>query len=501
MIDHILLVLSGAVSFLFAFVLTPLARDAFLRLGLVDRPDGKRKLHVSHVPRAGGIAITFAYVLTYGALLFVPWRHGPVFEQHFPSIVRLLPAATLIFTIGLVDDVFGLKPAQKLGGQVLAALLAIWGGVQIRGLAGFPLGEWMGPVATVIWLVGCANALNLIDGLDGLASGMGLFAALTSFLAALLQGNHMLALATLPLAGSLAGFLRYNFNPASVFLGDCGSLLIGFLLGCYGVIWSQKSATVLGMTAPLLALAIPLLDAVLAVVRRWLRGKPIFGADYQHIHHKLLERGLRHRDVVLVLYLAGGIFAALSLLQSLNLRQLGGAAVVLFCAVTWLGIRYLGYFEFGVAGRALFGGSLRKVLNGQILLHGMEHALARCRSVDECWKQVEDVVLQLGFTGIQARLGGRSYDIIRGETQACWQIRVPLPDRDYVNLWRGFGVPEQPGVVHQLVEMLHNRLAARLAALRCEQDIAAGGSSSPSRATADAPIEIAPAGFVKSEAR
>jgi UDP-GlcNAc:undecaprenyl-phosphate GlcNAc-1-phosphate transferase len=120
-----------------------------------------------------------------------------------------------------------------------------------------------------------------------------------------------------PLAGALLGFLRYNFNPASIFLGDCGSLTIGFLLGCYGIIWSQKSATMLGMTAPLMALAIPLLDTGLAIGRRFLRHQPIFGADRNHIHHQLLDRGLSPRRVALILYGVGGIAAVFSLMQSM----------------------------------------------------------------------------------------------------------------------------------------------------------------------------------------
>src|SRR5437764_1589081 len=137
--------------------------------------------------------------------------------------------------------------------------------------------------------------MNLIDGLDGLASGIGLFASATALLAALLQNNIALAYATVPLVGCLLGFLRFNFNPATIFLGDCGSLFIGFLLGCYGVLWSQKSATILGMTAPLMALSIPLLDTTIAIIRRFVRQQPIFSGDRDHIHHRLLDRGLTPR--------------------------------------------------------------------------------------------------------------------------------------------------------------------------------------------------------------
>ena len=225
---------------------------------------------------------------------------------------------------------------------------------------------------TLVWLVMCANAFNLIDGLDGLASGMGLFATLTTFLAAVLHGNESLALVTLPLAGALLEFLRYNFNPASVFLGDSGSLLIGFLLGSYGVIWSQKSATLLGMTAPLMALAIPLLDVCLSVTRRWLRGQPIFTADRGHIHHRLLDLGTTHRRVVLILYAVCGFYAALSLLQSLLSNQVGGLIIILFCAATWIGIQHLGYNEFDAAGRTLRSGAVQRLVHGQLAIQAFE---------------------------------------------------------------------------------------------------------------------------------
>jgi len=141
--------------------------------------------------------------------------------------------------------------------------------------------------------VACVNAFNLIDGLDGLAAGLGLFATLTTFAAALLQQNFELAIATVPLSGALLGFLRYNFSPATIFLGDCGSQTVGFLLGCYGVLWSQKATTLLGMTAPVMALSIPLLDTALSVARRLLGGRPIFRADRGHIHHRPWIAGLR----------------------------------------------------------------------------------------------------------------------------------------------------------------------------------------------------------------
>src|SRR5229473_2047143 len=202
----------------------------------------------------------------------------------------------------------GLTPWQKLAGQLLGSSIACWAGVRMLAIAGYPLPGWLDIPLTVMWLLACTNAFNLIDGIDGLASGVGLFATVTMLFAALLlQNNIALALATAPLAGALLAFLRYNFNPASIFLGDSGSLTIGFLLGSFGVVWSQKSATILGMTAPMMALGIPILDASLSIVRRFLRHQPIFTGDRDHIHHRLLKRGFAPRRVVLTLYAMASI--------------------------------------------------------------------------------------------------------------------------------------------------------------------------------------------------
>src|SRR5207248_2457378 len=166
-----------------------------------------------------------------------------------------------------------------------AACLAYWAGVHVLGVGGFSTHGWWSLPLTIMWLVGCSNAFNLIDGMDGLATGVGLFASFTMLAAALVQNNAPLALASAPLVGALLAFLRYNFNPASIFLGDSGSLTIGFVLGCFGAIWSQKSATLLGMTAPVMALSVPLLDTGIAVVRRFIRRQPIFSPDRNHVHH------------------------------------------------------------------------------------------------------------------------------------------------------------------------------------------------------------------------
>src|SRR5215472_5178691 len=380
----ILLDLAG-IAFFFSLVLTPYVRDAAVKFNLVDRPDSARKIHAQPIPRVGGVAIAIAYVLAFGLILVLPYR-GLSFDVHtvVPRAMSLLPAAGLVFCIGLVDDIWGLKPWQKLIGQIVAALFAYWAGVRIDFLQWHQLHFWLSLPVTVLWLIGCANAFNLIDGLDGLAAGVGLFATVTTLLAGLINHNLPLVLVTAPLAGCLLGFLRYNFNPASIFLGDSGSLLIGFLLGCYGAMWSQKSATLIGLTAPMMAMAIPLMDVALSVVRRFLRNQPIFGADRGHIHHRLLARGLTPRRAALCLYMICAAGAALSLLQDRAHSRVGGVIILLFCTGAWIGVQHLGYAEFGVARRMIVKGTLRSFIDLQLRIHEFERVLGQCSKIEDC---------------------------------------------------------------------------------------------------------------------
>jgi UDP-GlcNAc:undecaprenyl-phosphate GlcNAc-1-phosphate transferase len=244
----------GGISIILALILTPLVRDRIGKLGFLDHPDGGRKLHAGPVPRVGGIAIALSYVATFAIALALPFNYGHVLHKALPDILRLTMVAAVIFFTGVVDDLVGLKAKQKLLGIGGASMLAYWAGIRvnIHSLNHLPEWPWLGFAITVLWLVGCTNAFNLIDGMDGLAAGVGLVAAITMLVAALTQCNLPLALATMPLVGCLLGFLRYNFNPASVFLGDSGSLLIGFLMGCYGALWSEKSVTFVAMTVPVL---------------------------------------------------------------------------------------------------------------------------------------------------------------------------------------------------------------------------------------------------------
>jgi UDP-GlcNAc:undecaprenyl-phosphate GlcNAc-1-phosphate transferase len=420
-------------AFLIALVLTPIVRDIFRSYNMVDRP-GYRKVHAYPIPRVGGIAIAIAYgvALLTGAgsdSAFLAWK--------------LLPAATLVFITGLLDDFFSLRPIVKIAGLVCAASMVFGSGLHIGDLANQPLPVWLDYPLTVFWLLLASNALNLIDGLDGLCAGMGLMATLTLFSAALLRHNLPLAHATFPLAGALVGFLCYNFAPATVFLGDSGALLIGFLLGCYGMIWTQKASTLLSILVPLLALSIPLLDVSLSVLRRFLRNQPIFTGDQRHIHHRLLDRGFSVKQAVWVLYLFSALAAAMALLCTSPLAgQYQSVVMVLFGVVAWIGIRQLRYSEFDVAGHFLFGGGFKKAMDGRLKFERLGLELGGSSDPDSWWCALVDGTVSLNVTEVRwtGPRGARS-KVLAATVLPSWSFRICPTDADSIEIRGTFPDP------------------------------------------------------------
>jgi UDP-GlcNAc:undecaprenyl-phosphate GlcNAc-1-phosphate transferase len=426
----------GIVSCVLSLILTPLVRNASLRLGLVDQPDQARKFHVAPVPRLGGVAIFLAVICSYALLLAVRLSSGTIVWEGLPLIVRLTPALAVIFGTGLVDDVMGVRPWKKLTAEVVAAALAWFGGVHMSGIVGYSTIGVVGFVGTVLWIVACTNAINLIDGVDGLAAGICLFASLTMLIAASINHNFPLALAVVSMVGALIGFLRYNLNPASIFLGDSGSLTLGFLLGCYAAVWGEKSSTLLGMTAPLLVLAVPLIDVGLAIVRRFLRGQPIFSADRDHIHHKLLSRGYAPQHVVLLIYGICSIGATVSVLLTFYHQTYRGFVIVLVLLAAWLGLQHLGYSEFGIVGKMLIGGGFRSVLSSQFALDSFEREFRDDMSLRECWETLLRSSSEFGFSGVDFHLDD---EVHRVGVAEGWQARIDFPGHGYINLWRESG--------------------------------------------------------------
>ena len=452
----------GGIAVVLALILTPLVRDHIGKLGFLDHPDGDRKKHALPVPRVGGIAIVISYVGTFAIALALPFSYTFILHRALPNILQLSLVAAVVFLTGVLDDLMGLNAWQKLMGIGGAAVLAFWAGIRvdIHLLHSLPAWPWLGFAITVIWLVGCTNAFNLIDGMDGLAAGVGLVATLTMLIAAFTQGNLPLALATMPLAGCLIGFLRYNFNPASVFLGDSGSLLIGFLLGCYGALWSEKSVTLVALTVPLLSVSIPLLDVALSIARRFLRDRPIFKGDRGHIHHKLLDRGLTPKRAVLTIYGVCGFVAILSLLVSATHNQFSGLIVILFCGAAWIGIQHLEYPEFAMAGRMFLKGKFRQIIDVETRLLDFERELSQVSDLEECWSRVLAGTREFGFQGVRMSIYGTVFeDLGIRNGHALWQLRIPLPGSQYVNFFRDFKTEINPMVLSAFVSAVERGLS------------------------------------------
>jgi UDP-GlcNAc:undecaprenyl-phosphate GlcNAc-1-phosphate transferase len=420
-------------SFGMCAVLTLLTRNLCLRFRLVDQPDKTRKFHRQPIPRLGGVAIAITYVSAFAALLLLGTQTSLWIAIQLPVIWGLLPAAVIVFFTGVLDDIFNIKPAHKFAGQAVAAIWAYFAGIQIGSVVSLEIPQWLSFALTVLWLVGCSNAFNLIDGMDGLAAGLGFFAAFTMLIAAVLQENFGLALAVTPLVGCLLAFLLFNFNPASIFLGDSGSLLIGFLLGCFAVVWMQKTATVLGIVAPLMALAVPLVDMGLAVVRRFLRHRPIFSADRGHIHHILLDRGLTPRNAALLLYGVAFLGACLALVVCSS-NAWAGMVLIVFCLALLIGVRRLGLVELDTLQSMIVRGTFRHMVDRQIAIRSFEQALAAVNGRTEIWELVRLGARDFGFARVRLLMHGfESEDRFREvHADSAWLFRVPLGESSWV---------------------------------------------------------------------
>ncbi len=366
-------------ALLLSLLITPLIKRMALNLRAVDDP-GHRKIHTVQIPRLGGIAVFISFMAVFYSTLWL--EVGKLEKVSFsPSfLIAFAVAGALIVLLGVLDDVWSLRPVSKLALQVLAAGIVMWHGLLIRMLEIPFIGDFdLGPLAipfTLLWIVGITNAINLIDGLDGLAAGVTFIASLTLFLISLSMGKYDMALFSVVLAGSIMGFLRYNFNPAQIFLGDSGSLFLGFTLANFSLVGAMKSSTAVALLIPIIALGFPIMDTMLAMIRRAARAmkqgrgvmysfKEIGRPDREHVHHKLMDLGYTHRRTVVLLYglcLVFGIFAFILT----AFRDEVVATILFFVALlVFVMVRVLGYLEFrGLKEGNFLEGFVRRVNNG-----------------------------------------------------------------------------------------------------------------------------------------
>lgn len=339
---------------LISFLLTRVVRNLANARGWVSGPASARHIHNGFVPRLGGVAIFISFTIVAGSLIAVTRSFGDGASLPARTIGFIIGSATLVFLLGLYDDFRPLKPHVKFAVEAVAGALLFFAGLGVFNIpllfGSYNIG-WLGLPITILWVLWITNAFNLLDGVDGLAAGSALFSTLTVFVVSLVSGNFLVSTLTLALAGAILGFLRFNFNPATIFLGDCGSLFIGFMLSALALAGVQKGSTIVAVAIPVVSFGLPVLETVLSVFRRFLSGEPLFTPDRGHIHHKLLQRGLSQHQVVFVLYVVSAVCGLLSLfLLNPSGPTVGIVLFVIFAGV-WLGVQQLGYHEFGELSR------------------------------------------------------------------------------------------------------------------------------------------------------
>ena len=368
------------VALLFSLILTRWVRGLAARRGWVAVPDSGRHLHGTPKPRLGGVAIFLAFLLaTLFALLVARFDGQLNFGFSSKELLPIVLAGALIFLVGVYDDIRGLGPYTKFALQTAAGLILFAGGLRFHHFAVLFRGEtlrWFVDLPlTLLWVLTITNAFNLIDGIDGLAAGSALFSTIVVFVVALLNHASLTPFLALAMAGAIVGFLHYNLSPATIFLGDSGSLFIGFMLSALALQSAEKAPTIVAVAIPVVSFGLPILETVLSILRRWLSGRPLFVGDREHIHHQLLARGLSQQQVLVVLYGASAFFGLLSLFL---LRPTGaaiGLVLVILGSGIWIGVQHLGYLEFG---------ELRRIAQRSIEQRGVVvNNLAIRRSVKE----------------------------------------------------------------------------------------------------------------------
>ncbi len=428
--------------------LTPIITRFAKRRKLFDHITNSRKVHSGRIPRLGGIAIVAGFYAPLLALILYPTGLGSMFYADAVRAFAFLFGGLAIAGLGIFDDIFGCGAVEKFCVQVLVALYVFWAGFRIDTLllgdAVVPLGV-IGPLVTVLWIVGVINALNLIDGLDGLAAGIALATALTNFVIAWRGDQPLMGLWMAALAGSIVAFLRFNFHPATIFMGDGGSLFLGYVLAVASIRTSQKSSAAVSLLIPIVALALPIADTLLAMARRGLRGRPMFSGDKEHIHHRLLAVGLSHRQVVLVLYGVAAFLGGVAIGIATFAPQLGMAVLIGVVLVALIGLRRLGFFRLENTVEAL--NHRRRNLELRHAVREVSESLRTANSLDAVMESVAAFAPALSADRVRIELSSQG-DRPFPEAPSASPVRsVPVRVRGRF--------PIEPGLGHVIVDWTH----------------------------------------------
>ncbi|CAN5414386.1 hypothetical protein BH09GEM1_BH09GEM1_35640 [soil metagenome] len=437
------LVLAAAAILVVAYatsaLVQPLVRRVAFRLGFLDYPDTERRMHAQAVPRLGGVGVFVALLIT------APVSAALDSSRHFLTLLPLIYATALggalLFVVGLADDIRGVRPVAKLIVQAAAALIVYQYGFRIQHLVLPPDViidlEWLSLPVTVLWIVGLSNAFNLIDGADGLAGGVATIALLATAISATVLHNRPIVWCSLALIGAMLGFLRFNWPPARIFLGDSGSLVVGFLLAILTVKGSTRADGAIFALAPIFALSYPLLDTGISMLRRWLRGESLSRADGRHIHHQLQALGLGPRQTLMVLYGMSMLVAAMGLSATFAPPQftiavaVAGAAILVLIIV--YGAQFLQYHELLEAGSSITSAVMtaRQRVKDKIYARDVARLIQLARSTEELRAVIEGSADLFRFAHMELRWGMSratppASKVTRKNAARLWALDYPI---------------------------------------------------------------------------
>jgi UDP-GlcNAc:undecaprenyl-phosphate GlcNAc-1-phosphate transferase len=401
------------VALTLSLVLTPLAGKLGIRFGAMDEPNG-RKLHGKPIPRTGGLGIFVVFVLTLVISSFFNTNVSNLLVLD-RQVIFLLAGAIICFNIGLFDDFRRLGPYAKFLFQIIAASVAYWGGIHIGGFNVLGVYIKVGLLSyfvTVFWFILFINAVNLVDGLDGLAGGIVVFTSVVMVILSVFREDYLTALLFTALGGSVLGFLRYNFNPATIFLGDGGSYFLGYAIAGLSIMGSVKSQVGAAMLIPMLALGVPLFDTILSPLRRFVRGKKMFRPDNGHVHHRLVGMGLTTKKAVLIIYMLTFLLCIMAVVM-VNLRdEQAGLFLVVLGAGAVIFVRKLGYFEY-IGSDKIYGWF--KDLTDEAGISRQRRSFlslqidtGRSESIEDLWQNITMALKMLEFDMAELHLNSKN---------------------------------------------------------------------------------------------
>ena len=430
-----------ASSLMCSLGITPYVRRFAKSRGRLPVPSTERHLRTLQIPRLGGIAIFVAFLVGMSVVLLRNWLFPPrILEIHLPTLFTILLAALVVFILGVCDDILDIGVPTKFTVQTLAATILFLGGIQVKALPLFfghrQLHGSFSFLLDALWVLAITNAFNLIDGIDGLAAGSALSSSIIVCIAALLNENVLVSVMSVAFSGALLGFLRSNFNPATIFMGDSGSLFVGFMLSALALSGAQKAPTIIAIAVPMVSFGLPIVETGLSVLRRWISGQPLFKADHEHIHHILLARGFSQREVVILLYVVSAVFGLCSLFLFSPREGVVATVLAVLGAGICIGVNHLGYPEMKEVRRV----AQRALEQHQIFANDMaiRRAIEKLRKVSE-YQDVCDVLVTAfrknDFDGLELEIrcdGPRSREVQATHRipEAGWRFSWKKPGID-----------------------------------------------------------------------